>query len=605
MKTQEKTLSIHSENILPIIKKWLYSEKEIFARELVSNACDALHKVKVLRDQGQIDNKDEDLKIEITIDEKNNTLTFSDSGIGMTALEVEKYIAQIAFSSAEEFVETYKDKGEGDQIIGHFGLGFYSAYMVADKVEIDTLSFKEGSHPAHWSCTGNSNYTLSEGKREIRGTTITLYLNEEGKEFLHKYRIKEVLKHFCSFLPYPIFVEGERLNTQEPLWIKSPKDCTEEDYLNFYQHLYPMEDAPLFWVHLNVDYPFNLKGILYFHKMKRDFDFNKNSIKLFCNRVFVSDNCKDILPNYLMALQGVIDSPDIPLNVSRSHLQIDRHVRQISAHISKKVSDSLTSLYTTDKEKYEKNFADLSLVVKLGSVEDEKFYERTKSALIFKNLNGNYQTFQEYLDKNREKTKDLILYTKDAHPPEHLLELYKNKDLDVLIMDHPIDNYVVQQLEPKLTPSQFKRIDGEIHDSLIDSSREKTETSDLSNFITSLIGNENIEVQAKSLASDTLPALVVIKEEDRRMRDALRMMGGQEKMAAMLPKTKTIFVINTNAEIFSELQKLHPKEPALVEEIVQEIYDLSLLTQKEMEPEAVNPFITRTQKLLLKLLKTK
>lgn len=601
----KKTLEIHSENILPIIKRWLYSDKDIFARELVSNACDAIYKLKLVSNTI----KDEEFKIEIKADKEARTLTFTDTGIGMDAEEVEKYIAQIAFSSAEEFLEKYKSKDEGDQIIGHFGLGFYSAYMVADKVEIDTLSHKEGAEPVFWSCDGSSEYTINKGKRETRGTEIILHIGEENDEFLEEGRINEILQHYCAFLPYPVFLGEKQINTHEPLWVKNPSECTEEEYLQFYRYLYPMQEDPLFWVHLNVDYPFHLKGILYFPKIKHDFDINKNTVKLYCNRVFVSDNCKDVIPNYLMVLQGVIDSPDIPLNVSRSCLQMDRTVRQLGNHISKKVSDSLTSLFRTDEERFYKCWEDVALIVKMGVLEDEKFYERMKDLLVWKIVDGNWTTVEDYLERNREKTGDKILYTKDEKQMSHFIEMYKEKNIEVLCLNSPVDSYLVNYLERKITPATFQRIDGGIDDNLIDKSREKsvldsegkTEAGHLADFIRAKLGIENVEVEAKSLNSDGLPGFVVIDENQRRMREYMMALNPKE----MMQFEKKTFVVNTNSPLMAALQDLDKSNPELTQELVQEVYDLSLLSQREMNPDALNTFITRTTKVMEQLVTNK
>src|SRR5579872_1006440 len=363
-------LKIHTENILPIIKKWLYSEKDIFVRELVSNACDALNKVKILRDCGEAQVKDEELRIDLHIDKKARTLKISDTGIGMSADEVEKYIAQVAFSGAEEFLGKYKTENEKEQIIGHFGLGFYSAYMVAEKVEIDTLSYREGAQPVFWSCDGSSSYAMEEGTRKERGTDITLFIDKEGDEFLEEARLRQILLRFCAFLPFPIHLNGTRINDKEPLWIKPASQCTDKEYLEFFRQLYPMEPDPIFWVHLHVDFPFNIKRILYFPQVNRRFDWNQSSIKLFCNRVFVSDNCKDLIPDYLMILRGAIDSPDIPLNVSRSYLQMDRTVRQLAQHIAKKIADRLAALHLHERDKFIQSWNDVEMIVKLGILQD-------------------------------------------------------------------------------------------------------------------------------------------------------------------------------------------------------------------------------------------
>lgn len=601
----KKKLAIHSENILPIIKKWLYSDKDIFARELISNACDAIHKVKILSDQGKAKTKDEEFRIEIKADKEKGTLTFTDTGLGMDADEVEKYIAQIAFSSAEEFLEKYQTNKEEDQIIGHFGLGFYSAYMVAEKVEINTLSYKEGAKPVFWECDGTSDYTIKKGSRKTRGTEVTLFIEKGNEEYLEEARLNQILQHYCAFLPYPVFLEDKQINTHEPLWIKSPSECRDEDYLKFYRYLYPMQEDPLFWVHLNVDYPFHLKGILYFPKMRPDFDLNKSSVKLYCNRVFVSDDCKDVIPNYLMMLQGVIDSPDIPLNVSRSYLQVDRTVRQLANHISKKVSDSIATLHKTDKERYIKSWNDISIVVKMGIMEDEKFYERVKPQLIWKVVDGDWTTIEEYVERNKEKTDNKILYTKDERQLSHFLDVYKEKGIEVLCANSPIDSYVISFLEQKITPTKFRRIDGGIDENLLDKSREKTvldeegktEAYRLADFIRSKLEKENVEVEAKSLATDNVPGFVVIDEEQRRMQEYMRAMNpsGDSFMAQMGKRT---FVVNTNNPLMSSIQKLDKMNSELANELVKQIYDLSLLSQRELDPGTLNDFINRTTHVL-------
>jgi molecular chaperone HtpG len=605
----KKNLEIHSENILPIIKKWLYSEKDIFIRELVSNACDALHKIKILKDQGVIQGDNQELRVDIDLDKTNRTLTFSDSGIGMDAEEVQKYIAQIAFSGAEEFLSKYKTLNEKDQFIGHFGLGFYSAYMVAKEVAIDTLSYKPHAEAVFWSCDGSSEYTLDKGQRQTRGTQIKLFLDEHSDEFLDEIHVRKILEHYCSFLPYPIYFNGSLINAKEPLWIKAPIDCTEKDYLDFYQTLYPFEEPPLFWVHLNVDYPFHLKGILYFPKLKKDYDYSKNTVKLYCNRVFVSDNCKDVIPNYLMALRGVIDSPDIPLNVSRSYLQMDRTVRQLAGHISKKVSDSLSTLYKTDRNRFIQCWEDVSTVIKLGILEDEKFYDRTKDFLIWKNIDGDWTTLEEYLERQREKTQDKIFYVRDPSHSQHFIELYRQKNIEVLCADSPLDPFIMQFLEKKLEPSKFQRIDADIHESLLDKEKEKTildasgrtEAAKLADLIRSKLNDENIKIEAKSLASATLPGFVMIDENQRRMRDYLLHMDPKDVSKKMNMFGERTFVVNTNSPIISMIQKIDLIDPELAKDMIQEIYQLALLSQREMDPDSLNTFISLCNKVLEKM----
>jgi molecular chaperone HtpG len=605
-----KSLTIHSENILPIIKKWLYSDKDIFARELVSNACDAIRKVKILRDQGQANALDEEFRIDIKIDKEKRTLSFIDTGIGMDAEEVEKYIAQIAFSSAEEFLEKYQTKDEGDQFIGHFGMGFYSAYMVADKVEINTLSYKENAEPVLWSSDGQADYTIDKGTRAERGTEITLFIDKNSDEFLDEHRLKQILQHYCAFLPYPVYLGENRINTHEPLWVKNPSDCTEKDYLEFYRYLYPMQEEPLFWVHLNVDYPFHLNGILYFPKIRQELDINKNTIQLYCNRVFVNDNCKDIIPNYLMVLQGVIDSPDIPLNVSRSYLQMDRTVRQLSNHISKKVSDSLSTLWKTNRDKYIRCWEDISPIIKLGVLEDEKFYEKVKDLMIWKTTGGEWSTVQDYLDGNREKTGDTIIYTKEEGQLPHFVEMYKKKNIDVLLAPNPIDSYVFQHLEKKLTPVKFRRIDAAVDEHLLDKEREKTvldasgktEAAHLADFYRRKLSDKKVEVEAKSLSNDAMPGFVMIGEEQRRMRDYMMALSqGQEVdvMHQMAPRT---FVVNTNNPLMNLIKEFESKDPDLAQEMAEEVFELSLLSQRELDPKTLNHFIQRSTTIMEKLL---
>ncbi|MBX7066264.1 MAG: molecular chaperone HtpG [Parachlamydiales bacterium] len=577
---RQNTLSIHSENILPIIKKWLYSDKDIFLRELVSNACDALNKVRiVLGDEGEF-------KISIAIDKPNQTITISDTGIGMTEDEVEKYIAQIAFSGAEEFVEKYKSQTEKDPIIGHFGLGFYSAYMVASKVEIDTRSYLPHSEPVFWSCDGSSSYTIGAGNRDARGTKITLHIDAESTEYLEESKLRELLDRHCSFMPFPIELNGKSIGNQEPLWLKSPTECTEKDYLSFYNRLFPMDPDPIFWIHLNVDYPFHLQGILYFPKLHRRFDSNESTIKLFCNRVFVSDNCKDILPDYLMILKGAIDSPDIPLNVSRSYLQVDKNVKQLSSHISKKVSDKLNLLYKNDRQKFIDSWPDIEMLVKLGILQDEKFYERVKDILIWKNSQGEWAP----IDAEQKK----VFYSTTENSP--LLKLYK----EVIFAIAPIDTAVIQFLENKLSVT-FQRIDGALDESLIDPEKEKTlldaegktEASRIAEFIHKTLGD--VEVEAKSLASESLPALVILDENQRRFRDYIHLTQGKKG------DTKKTFVVNTNHKLIQAISRLHAKQPEAAASLAKGIYDLSLLSQKEVGPEDLGPIVARQTEMLEKI----
>ncbi|MGL4540444.1 MAG: molecular chaperone HtpG [Candidatus Rhabdochlamydia sp.] len=597
-------LKIDTENILPIIKQWLYSDKEIFVRELISNACDAIHKCKVLKDHEKISIEDSSFRIDLTIDKDQKTLTFSDTGLGMSADEIEKYIAQIAFSGAKEFLSKYKSEQEQDQIIGHFGLGFYSAYMVADKVSIDSLSYIPETAPALWSCDGSSSYELTEGSRTSRGTTITLQISSDAEEFLEETRLDALLQKYCAFLPVPIYLNDKQINAKDPLWLKNSADCTDKEYIDFYHQLYPLEPDPIFWIHLNVDYPFNLKGILYFPKITGRFDWNQNTIKLFCNRVYVSDSCKDVLPDYLMVLRGAIDSPDIPLNVSRSTLQVDRTVRQLSQHISKKVSDRLSSLYTTNRDQFIQTWPDIEWVIKLGILQDDKWYERLKSLLIWKQTNKDWTTIEEYIERNSSSHENKIFYVSQEHSHSHILDLYQDKGIEVLYAPSPIDNHLMSFLESKLDKVSFQRIDGALDETILDKTREhtlidangRTEAAKMADFIRSKLQVEHLEVEAKSLTNDTVPALLVIDEYMRRMRETMAL----TKQSFNLP-SKNTFVVNTNNKLVQKAYQLEEKEPELAKELIHHIYELSLLSQKELAPEALAAFILRSNRVLEKM----
>ncbi len=582
-------LKIHSQNILPIIKQWLYSDKDIFVRELVSNASDAIHKRKVL-DEGA-----ESHRIDIAIDKEARTLTFTDTGLGMSAEEVEKYIAEVAFSGAEEFVEKYQKEEEAEQIIGHFGLGFFSSFMVADKVEIQTKSYSDAP-AAHWVCEGSADYSLEEGSREETGTAVILHINKESDEYLDPAHIRSILMQHCAFLPIPIFLGDAQINKEDPLFVKPASECTEKEYIDFYRQLYPTEPEPLFWVHLNVDFPFHLKGILYFPRIGRDFSFEKNSLKLFCNRVFVSDNCKDLIPEYLTALRGAIDSPDIPLNVSRSALQMDRTVRQLAGHISKKVSDRLVSLFKTDNERYLKCWEDLQLIIKLGAIQDDKFYERVKEAIIFKNTNDEWTSVEDYLERCKDKHANKVFYTQ-AHG---CLDLYKEKGIEVLYTHGPIDTHLLSFLETKLTGVQFQRIDGAIDDVILDKEKEKTLLDDegktqatrLAQFVKTTLGVEELEVEAKSLASSSLPAFMMIDEQSRRMREFMAMSSNNPF------EGKKTLVVNTNNKLMETIEALHGKSPELAHNLLRQVYDQALLSQRELKPEDLDAYLSRSNQVL-------
>ncbi|CCB88267.1 molecular chaperone HtpG [Simkania negevensis] len=604
----QKKLQIHSENILPIIKKWLYTDKDIFLRELVSNACDAISKTKILRDQGKTSAVDEEFRIDLTLDKEAKTLTIADTGIGMTAGEVEKYIAQLAFSGAEEFVEKYQSDEESSQIIGHFGLGFYSAFMVSDKVDIDTLSYENEAKPAFWTCDGSPEYTLEEGKRESRGTTITLHLTQDAEEFLDEKRVRDILLKHCRFLPYPIYLSEKQINDKEPLWIKPVSECTDQDYIDFYHMLYPFEPDPIFWIHLNVDYPFHLQGILYFPKLSKRFDHEQSSIHLYCNRVFVSDSCKEVIPEHFSILRGVVDSPDIPLNVSRSNLQTDRTVRQLSSHISKKVADKLVSLYQTNREGFIARWPDIELIVKLGILRDEKFYEKIKSCLIWKTSEDTWTTVEEYLERNKEKGENKVFYHQDDKHLSHFFDMYKEKGLEILYAPSHLDTPLMSFLEDKMTAVKFQRLDGALEDVILDKGREKnvldaegkTESAKIADFFRSKLDKSLVEVEAKSLASDSVPAFIVIHEGSRRMRDYLSLSG--QDIPSGIGEKRT-FVVNTNSQLVQSVTKLGDKDPELAKELVHQLYELSLLSQKELDPATFPEFLKRSNAVLEKLSK--
>ncbi len=599
----KKKLQIHSENILPIIKKWLYSNKDIFIRELVSNSCDAISKLLVLQDLENIEIGSDRLAITININKEKKTITITDNGIGMTGDEVEQYIAQIAFSGAEEFVKKYNTNKEKDQFIGHFGLGFYSAFMVSKLVEIETLSYKEDSKPAHWLCDGSSDYELNEGTRTTRGTEITLHIEDE--EYLNPIKIRSILDTYCSFLQHPIYLSDDQINDVEPLWIKPASECKDQEYIDFYHKLYPLEPNPIFWIHLNVDHPFNLKGILYFPKITPRFDFQTSMIKLFTNRVFVSDHCQDLFPNFLTILRGAIDTPDVPLNVSRSYLQTDSTVHKLAAHITKKISDRLTTLYNNERELFISYWKDIETIIKLGILHDEKFYERAKLFLIWKNTQDQWLTIEEYIEKHKENYNDKIFYTIQDSEHSHFLNLYKDKNVEVIYGSGPLDTATFNYLENKLGVN-FQRIDGGIDDLILDKNREKTlldidgktEASNIAAFIKSRLNKEHIEVEAKSLTSETLPAFVMIDERLRRMRDYLSMT--QKEMPNELLGKHTL-VVNTNNPLISAIIKLKNKDVDLASDLVNQIYDLSLLSQKELHPDSLPLFIQRSSTVLQKL----
>src|ERR1700748_1892801 len=576
---QEKgTISIHTENIFPIIKKFLYSDHEIFLRELVSNAVDATQKMKRLSSLGQFSGETGDLRVEVAFDEEKKTLTISDNGIGMTAEEIKKYINQIAFSGATEFMEKFKESKDANEIIGRFGLGFYSAFMVADKVEIESLSYQEGAEPAHWVCDGSTEFELSEGSLTERGTEITLHINKDSEEFLSKYKLQEILDKYCRFLPVPIIFgtkteeepDGEDeegkpkyksvevpniINDTNPIWTKSPKDLKDEDYLEFYKQLYPFSEDPLFWIHLNVDYPFNLTGVLYFPKGKNQFEFQRNKIKLFSRQVFITDEVKDIVPEFLMLLHGVIDSPDIPLNVSRSFLQADSNVKKINSYITKKVADKLTELFKNDRKAYEDKWTDIGLFVKYGMISDDKFYDKAKDFVLLSNTQSENFTLNEYKDKvapeQTDKDDNLVyIYTNDPAKQDAFIQSANKKGYDILLMNSPIDNHFIGHLAHKLEKTSFKRVDAEVADKLIKKedapahilTEEQAKT--VKEIFDKAINKPAYKVELESLNPDELPVTVTMDEFMRRMKEMAAMGGGMSFYGSMPDNYKVIIKSN-------------------------------------------------------------
>jgi len=626
---QEKgTISIHTENIFPIIKKFLYSDHEIFLRELVSNAVDATQKIKRLASLGQYNGELGDLKVEVSFDEAKKTITISDRGLGMTADEIKKYINQIAFSGATEFMEKFKEAKDANEIIGRFGLGFYSAFMVADKVEIQTLSYQDGAEPAYWVCDGSTEFEIGEGILEERGTEITLHVNEEGQEFLSKYRLQEILDKYCKFLPVPIkfgtkteeeedgvdeegkpkytSVEVDNIiNDTNPIWTKSPSELKDEDYLTFYKELYPFSEDPLFWIHLNVDYPFNLTGVLYFPKLKNDFEVQKNKIKLFSRQVFITDEVKDIVPEFLMLLHGVIDSPDIPLNVSRSFLQADSNVKKINTYITKKVADRLAELFKNDRPSYEEKWNDIGVFVKYGMISEDKFYDKAKDFVLLTNTAKQNFTLEEYKEKvapvQTDKDGRLVyIYTNDPKKQDAFIQSANKKGYDVLLMDSPIDNHFISHLEHKLEKTSLKRVDADVADKLInkDEAPESVLTEEQITKVKSIfdkaINKPAYKVELESLNPDELPVTVTMDEFMRRMKDMAAMGGGISFYGSMPDNYKV--VINGNHKLITRI--LNDDNEAEQSQLAKQAFDLALLSQGLLTGAELTEFVNRSVNLI-------
>lgn len=617
MTNQKGSISIHTENIFPIIKKWLYSDKDIFIRELISNGCDAVNKYKKLISLGEAKgNADENYKIKVSIDKENSALIFEDNGIGMTAEEVEKYINQVAFSGAEDFFNTYKDKmNEENDIIGHFGLGFYSSFMVSKKVQIDTLSYKENATPVRWVSEDGLEFELTQSdNRETRGTTITLFLADDSKEFLEEYTVRNIIDKYCSFLPVDIYLETIKteetkedevvdttpINDTNPLWLKAPKDCTDEEYKEFYRKVFKTFDEPLFWIHLNVDYPFNLKGILYFPKLKNEFELIEGKVKLYNNQVFVADNIKEVIPEFLLLLKGVIDCPDLPLNVSRSFLQNDRDVSKISKHIVKKVADKLKSLYKNERENYEKFWDDIQVFIKFGCLKDESFYDKVKDSILFKTINSQYITLNDYLENCKEKHENKVFYVSNEEQQSQYIKLFKDYGLDAVILDSTIDNHFISMIEFKNQGVHFNRIDADLSDILKENDNEdnKEIKTDIENLFKDVIGDRINNYSVERLKSEDTPAIILISEQSRRMAEMRSQFAGMD-FGMSFEEEKTL-VINNNSSIVKKLVSLKDDESKKeqISLICNQIVDIALLSNKELDSKQLDEFIKRNNQLM-------
>ena len=696
MEKEQGSLSISSENIFPVIKKWLYSDHDIFIRELVSNGCDAITKLKKLALMGEATIADDNkFKILVEVNPEEKTLTFTDNGIGMTAEEVKEYINQIAFSGATDFLEKYKDKASEDQIIGHFGLGFYSAFMVADKVTIDTLSFKDGAKAVHWESEGGTEFEMEDGDKETVGTTITLYLNEDSYEFSNEYRVREVLNKYCSFMPVEIFLSKENaeqeyetidasdvkeddvvveniveeakteerenengekevvevsprrekakihkrpvsLSDTTPLWTKHPNECTEEEYKEFYRTVFHDYKEPLFWIHLNMDYPFNLKGILYFPRINTEYDSIEGTIKLYNNQVFIADNIKEVIPEFLMLLKGVIDCPDLPLNVSRSALQNDGFVKKISDYITKKVADKLSGMYKVERENYEKYWDDINPFIKFGCLKDEKFRDKMKNFIIFKNLEDKFITLPEYVEaakakngvtkdnegaenvevvtedgemveagaeKEAEEKETVVYYVTDMQQQSQYINMFKEEGIDALILTHNIDQPFITQLEQGEEKVRFQRIDADLTEAFKEETSEdalKEETDTLTEVFKKALGKENLTVKVEKLKNESVSSMITLSEESRRMQDMMKMYGMGMNMGMFGGEGETL-VLNANNQLVKYI--FEHKDGEHVKMFCEQLYDLAMLSHKPLEAEAMTKFVARSNEIMMLLAK--
>ncbi len=594
-------ISISTENIFPIIKKWLYSDCDIFLRELVSNGCDAVTKLKKLAAVGEAQTKeDEAFSIDILLDKDAKTLTISDNGIGMTEDEVIKYITQIAFSGAEEFIQQYKEKNEGDAgIIGHFGLGFYSAFMVADRVDIHTKSYKPDTAGVFWSCDGGMNYEISEDPKEARGTDIVLHIGEEHAEFLEEGRLREILGKYCAFLPYPIYFSKkgdekptESVNDTAPLWLKNPADCTDEEYKAFYKKVFMDFNDPLFYIHLNVEYPFRLQGILYFPKRSNAFEPAEGQIKLYNNQVFIADNIKEVIPEFLLLLKGCIDCPDLPLNVSRSFLQNDGYVKKVSAHITKKVADKLTSLYNTERENFNTYWEDINPFIKYGCLRDEKFYDRVKDILIYKTADNRFITLNEYLDDAKAHGHEKeVYYATDAESQGQYISMFQSRGIEPVLLPAVIDSAFISMVEAKNEGVKFLRIDASVADALKDKSDGDGDAA--VKLFTDAIGDEKLKIEAATLRAEDMPAVLTVSEQSRRMQEMTRMYGG---MSPDLFPTEETLVLNLASPVVQKLAKEEDGEKAKA--MCLQLYDIARLAQRPLDKDSLSAFIARSARII-------
>ncbi len=606
-KIETGEISIHTENIFPIIKKWLYSEKEIFMRELVSNAVDAINKLKNIALVEGLKLSDEYV-VDIKIDEVKKTLSVSDNGLGMTSDEVRKYINQVAFSSAEDFIEKFKGLDDKNEIIGHFGLGFYSSFMVSDHVEIKTLSYQEGAEPADWSCDGTTKYSLGVGKRKKRGTEVSLHLAEDEKEFLNKDRVRDVLVKFCNFLPVTIRLDGEQINDSNPLWMQTATELKDEDYREFYRKLYPMSGEPLFWIHLNIDYPFNLKGILYFPRLNNEFDITKSHIKLFCNQVFVSDNCPELIPEFLTPLQGCLDAPDLPLNVSRSYLQNDPQVRKIREVISSRVAAKVVELAKKGSEEFASIWNDIHTFVKYGMMREDKFYTKVKDHVIYRSTGEQkYTTLPDYLERAKDKHEGKVYYANDEGTQATYLKLFESQKMEVLILDAMIDNHFIQFLESKVEETKFERVDSDITENLIEQDKipqivdgdNKTRSEKIEEIFKSGLDIKGLSIRIETLKDDSVPGMILLNEQSRRFKEMMRNMGQGGDTPELDMFAEHTLMINTASPVVEKLLDL--KEAGDEERVgllIEQVYDLAMLSHLALTKERMAAFLERSSKLL-------